>query len=463
MSKPYDQTPSSTHQVPQPTEFHGFEEGRGERRALELSKNGHSPCEFEDLVAAWISNLSEMYRFEHQEAQIPASYPDQSLVLSSALPDFQTLRQTCAFYQNRLKELCNCFSMKSPLEAEEARKVVGKEYACYRIALELTKALERHELSAVSVDQCLKLLRILEDAKSLQSLFQKLYTIPQISSPNVKGFIDVTLKICNSKPNEVTEISRDLSNLFDKPEVVPLIISLTTLADSTLVSELLDTVRLQPEDAVLTACTGLIALLSCFEKNCVSTPNCLHALRRRPNELTQLVKNCMTFPSCMIELSAKLVEALDGTPEVELVLFMSTLAVELLQEELSAEIVKELGLMLFVASKNLPQVHIVKKLQANFTKVKHLLINLLNRRKKINILELEKIFSPLTENMVLVEVKDRTLRTFDCHARAWGKAVQLNYRIQADAFTCWVLLKDGRVFCSGGGKSHTGYYSSGTD
>ena len=61
----------------------------------------------------------------------------------------------------------------------------------------------------------------------------------------------------------------------------------------------------------------------------------------------------------------------------------------------------------------------------------------------------------------LVQVTETFLRFFHCHTATWGPERVLSSPILADESSSWAVLKDGSVFCSGGGgdTSQTGWRS----
>lgn len=59
-------------------------------------------------------------------------------------------------------------------------------------------------------------------------------------------------------------------------------------------------------------------------------------------------------------------------------------------------------------------------------------------------------------DLQLAQVTATFLRFFNCHTSAWGPQVLLHSPITADQNSTWVVLKDGRVFCSGEGRSQAG-------
>lgn len=56
----------------------------------------------------------------------------------------------------------------------------------------------------------------------------------------------------------------------------------------------------------------------------------------------------------------------------------------------------------------------------------------------------------------LVQVTDTSIHFFNWQASVWGPRVLLSALIRADDSSTWVVLEDGSLFCSGGGKHHTG-------
>lgn len=53
-------------------------------------------------------------------------------------------------------------------------------------------------------------------------------------------------------------------------------------------------------------------------------------------------------------------------------------------------------------------------------------------------------------DLLLANVSNLFLRFFNCCTSTWGPRVRLHNLIQADAYSVWMLLEDGRLFCSGG-------------
>lgn len=52
--------------------------------------------------------------------------------------------------------------------------------------------------------------------------------------------------------------------------------------------------------------------------------------------------------------------------------------------------------------------------------------------------------------MKLAQVTETSLCFFDFQTSTWGSQVRLRTQIQADKYSSWVILKNGRVFCCGG-------------
>lgn len=60
--------------------------------------------------------------------------------------------------------------------------------------------------------------------------------------------------------------------------------------------------------------------------------------------------------------------------------------------------------------------------------------------------------SPRPTLTELAQVTTTSLRIFNCQSLTWGPQVRLNIKIQEDQSSIWMILEDGRLFCSGGGK-----------
>lgn len=58
------------------------------------------------------------------------------------------------------------------------------------------------------------------------------------------------------------------------------------------------------------------------------------------------------------------------------------------------------------------------------------------------------------EDFLLVQVTNAFLRFFNCESSTWNSPVPLRTLITANSRSSWVVLKDGRVFCSGGIGKH---------
>lgn len=55
------------------------------------------------------------------------------------------------------------------------------------------------------------------------------------------------------------------------------------------------------------------------------------------------------------------------------------------------------------------------------------------------------------EDLLLYQVTSRFFRSFNCKTATWSPQVRLSSNIRADIYSRWVRLKDGRLFCCGGG------------
>lgn len=80
------------------------------------------------------------------------------------------------------------------------------------------------------------------------------------------------------------------------------------------------------------------------------------------------------------------------------------------------------------------------------------LFYLTHSRGSLSINVIREICSYLAD-LLLAQVTSSSLRFFDCHTCTWGPQVLLRVPIQADGHSTWIVLKDGRVFSSGGGIS----------
>ena len=103
----------------------------------------------------------------------------------------------------------------------------------------------------------------------------------------------------------------------------------------------------------------------------------------------------------MAELSARLVEALEDSCELDLLLFVPILAGDLLQT-VPSERVKELSLLLLCALKDPAQLQIIKYLQAYSSQQKGKLVLLLNRSERLTMNAIEQLILPCFEKLVRV-------------------------------------------------------------
>ena len=60
------------------------------------------------------------------------------------------------------------------------------------------------------------------------------------------------------------------------------------------------------------------------------------------------------------------------------------------------------------------------------------------------------------QDSFLYQITRGFLRAFNCHTSTWGRQVPLQAHIRVSLDSVWVLLKDDRLFCSGG--EETDYY-----
>lgn len=72
---------------------------------------------------------------------------------------------------------------------------------------------------------------------------------------------------------------------------------------------------------------------------------------------------------------------------------------------------------------------------------------------------LREISSYLADFSTLAQVTCAFLRFFNCYTSSWGPEVLLRSQIRADATSRWLVLKDRRLFCSGGGTYHIGSHA----
>lgn len=305
--------------------------------------------------------------------------PDELQVVrySIALPDLQTLLQTCSYYRNDMETLSERFSLP---RVEEVKS---------NAAQKLSEIGIKHALPAEVVNEWLMLLNTLRDADQLDPLLQKIISLP---TQMVVGSVQATLELCTRRPETMGELSRGLEVLLDKPEAVFLLTNLSLLSDSALVATILDAVCLQPE--ILATCTELSNLLGFFQRDSVPPPNFLPSLQYKSKELTILAQVCSNLlynpDNHMTTLSAQLVEALASPAPVELLVFIATLAIDLLHQ-VSPERVEELGLLLLAASADAIQLQILKDLQAGTDLLRYKLLSLLNSSEKLTIETLRRL------------------------------------------------------------------------
>lgn len=57
----------------------------------------------------------------------------------------------------------------------------------------------------------------------------------------------------------------------------------------------------------------------------------------------------------------------------------------------------------------------------------------------------------------IAQVTATFFRFFNCRTMTWGPKTTLGSRINADSYSSWLVLQDGRLFCCGGCRSHAGY------
>lgn len=58
-------------------------------------------------------------------------------------------------------------------------------------------------------------------------------------------------------------------------------------------------------------------------------------------------------------------------------------------------------------------------------------------------------FSQDIHAVELAHITPRSIRFFNCQTSTWGPQIRLDAQIQVDHRSQWVILKDGRLFCSG--------------
>lgn len=69
---------------------------------------------------------------------------------------------------------------------------------------------------------------------------------------------------------------------------------------------------------------------------------------------------------------------------------------------------------------------------------------------------IREICSYIADLQLPQQVTATFLRFYNCEASTWGPRVPLHAQIQADRGSSWVVLKDRRLFCSGGGNCQAG-------
>ena len=65
---------------------------------------------------------------------------------------------------------------------------------------------------------------------------------------------------------------------------------------------------------------------------------------------------------------------------------------------------------------------------------------------------IREICSYFEAALLLCQVTSTFLHSFNCQTSTWGLKVSLCTHILADSSSRWVMLEDGQVLCSGGGK-----------
>jgi len=352
---------------------------------------------------------------------------------SVTLPDLQALLVSCTSYHNHMPQLCERFLSPPPsLEAVERLK----------------EACRKHALPQSVLTEWLRQLKDLRQTHLLVPLFQQISNIKQASAQMVFTLVNSTLVLCAHNSRETSEVAKGVSDLLDTQVVAVL----TSVSDSAQAVALLDRLLQQPKGPEFTACLELSTLLSRCCREGVPGPDLLVSLLQRPAQLAKLAQLCSSLlrssAYSLTGLCTRLVKALESTAEVDLLFFVPTLATELTQV-VPPEVVEELGLLLLTALETPVHLETLKKLQASKAQVQDALVKLLNRRERLTIQALEQLFLP-SEFKTLVQVTAVSLRFFNCQTAAWSAQVQLRRKIQANDQSSWVLLKDARVFCSGG-------------
>lgn len=82
-------------------------------------------------------------------------------------------------------------------------------------------------------------------------------------------------------------------------------------------------------------------------------------------------------------------------------------------------------------------------------------------RRSLSINVIREICSYIAD-LELPQVTSNFLRFFNCETSTWGPQVRLRTRIQANTSSRWMMLNDGRLFCSGGGKCQVGFSAGST-
>lgn len=356
-------------------------------------------------------------------------------------PDLQALFQTCFSYSKDIQVLNTRFYRPSQ-EVEEVKVNMDQK---------LAELGEKYELSAETVNQWMEITHKLRLAELLEPLFDKIANNTQIASRVAVDLVQAALELCTRKPEEILDISRGLEELLDKQETEPFLANLSLLSsDLALVATLLDIARLHSKGPILTACMELAALFVIFQRDQVCIPNFATSLVQKPAELTKVVQACSRLilnpTNCLTGLSARLIKALEGSGDAKLLVFVSTLAADLLKA-VPPERVEELSLVLLSAAMDAKELHIVEYLRINIAQLTDKLIESLNKPEKLRIEVVQGIFPKPCG--VLAQVTSTFLRFFS--TTAWGPQVPLRTPIQADSGSTWVVLEDGRLFCSGGG------------
>ena len=335
----------------------------------------------------------------------------------------------------------------------EVERVLAQEGASCLTMMKLLELFAKHALPANQPRKWLNTLETLRGADNLAALFHRVDSVPQAPARLVSGFVEIVLLLCKSQPAEIEEICRTLGALLDKAETLQLLTNLTALENVALASSLLTTVRQQQDQSILVSCTELSGLLASFERDHVQPPDLLPALRNRAEELTKLVRACVPIVQNpahhMTGLIAMLLGELNTRPTADLLIFIAATVMDLLGK-VEADRIEELGQELTTVSRDAAGEERVRKLQGQIAQIRGKLEELLRGRERISLQTLEQLLPKYSQAKELVHVSASALRFFNFQTSTWGAQVNLKATIQADNYSSWVILEDGRVFCCGG-------------